>query len=785
MPITTKEPTALPLSPLLASVKQSAKKSWFSRFAGLTAPLAFLVSLILLTAVLGIRFYNEPQLAVGSRVDRTIVAPQTVEVIDWEATQTAQSEARLQAVQVFTLEPDTEQLVNKHLNDLLIEGQQIFSTAGAFPFVSTGTLPSESQHYLRNISQSDWLDIKQLISDPSRNLAGSNAMDRAIITQLRGADPELLPRIDRARFAYSQAITRSKTAPTVYQTRLLELSPPQWAAVETQTREVTHRLLAIGVSPGLPEKLRKQGILAQLPPDLTATERGLIVDLVKSVLQSNLRVDRLETFRQAEQAARNITPISIQLTQGQVLLRKEDIVTPRWFEILDQLDLTQRGVNWQELGILVLLEILALRVFLWWKEHSGKCCNLRKQDMALTLLLVLSTAGIGVLLGPTWSFFLPFVAVGLLLGSFYGSPRGLAVLLTLAVPFWYGLKLPLTTFLPVLAGGVVAALLVGRLRAREEMALLGFLAAIVQGSTFAILSILFTQDYNWRDLLFQASQMVGGGVVSSILALGASPYLERLFDVITPVRLSELANPNRPLLKRLATEAPGTFQHTLFVANLAEAAAQSLGDNAELVRAGTLYHDIGKMLRPRYFIENQMGMPNPHSQLDDPWRSAEIIRAHVSDGLKLARKYGLPKVIRDFIPEHQGTIQIAYFYHQAVERVGIEGVEGVKDEDFRYPGPNPRSRETGLVMLADACEAALRSLQETTETEAIAMVQRILAARWREGHLKDSGILDEELPQISRVFVKVWREQNHQRIRYPSPPACAVPPEKLGVTPYR
>jgi cyclic-di-AMP phosphodiesterase PgpH len=782
MPTTTKKLTSLLPSPLQATVAQSTKKSWFSPFAGLTAPLAFLVTLILLTAVLGIRFYNEPQLAIGSRVDRTIVAPQTVEVIDWEATQTAQSEARLQATQVFTLEPAAEQLISKHLNDLLIEGQQILSTAGSFPFVSTSVLPSEAQRYLRGITQEDWLGIKQLISEPSRSLAGRSAMDSAIIGQLRNAEPQLLQRIDRARFAYNQALTRSKTAPAVYRTHLLELSPSQWAEVEKHTREVTHRLLAMGVAPGLPEKLRNQGILAQLPLNLTTAERGLIVDLVKSVLQSNLRVDRLETFRQAEQAARNIAPIPIQLTQGQVLLRKEDIITPRWFEILDQLHLTQRGINWQELGILVFLEILALRVFLWWKEHSGKCCNLRKQDMALTLLLVLSTAGIGMLLGPTWSCFLPFVAVGLLLGSFYGPPRGLAVLLTLAVPFWYGLHLPLTTFLPVLAGGVVAALLVGRLRAREEMALLGFLAAIVQGSTFAILSILFTQDYNWRDLLFQASGMVGGGVVSSILALGASPYLERLFDVITPVRLSELANPNRPLLKRLATEAPGTFQHTLFVANLAEAAAQSLGDNAELVRAGTLYHDIGKMLRPRYFIENQMGMPNPHLQLDDPWRSADIIRAHVSDGLKLARKYGLPKVIRNFIPEHQGTIQIAYFYHQAVERVGVEAV---KDEDFRYLGPNPQSRETGLVMLADACEAALRSLQETTETEAIAMVQRILAARWREGHLTDAGLLEEELPQISRIFVKVWREQNHQRIRYPSPPACAVPPEKLGVTPYR
>ena len=150
------------------------------------------------------------------------------------------------------------------------------------------------------------------------------------------------------------------------------------------------------------------------------------------------------------------------------------------------------------------------------------------------------------------------------------------------------------------------------------------------------------------------------------MALGLSPYLETLFDVITPIRLAELANPNRPLLKRLATETPGTFQHTLLVATLAEAAAKQLGCNVELVRAGTLYHDIGKMHDPLGFIENQIGSPNKHeTEIKDPWESAKLIKKHVTEGLVMAKKHSLPTAIQAFIPEHQGTMAIAYFYHQA------------------------------------------------------------------------------------------------------------------------
>jgi putative nucleotidyltransferase with HDIG domain len=221
------------------------------------------------------------------------------------------------------------------------------------------------------------------------------------------------------------------------------------------------------------------------------------------------------------------------------------------------------------------------------------------------------------------------------------------------------------------------------------------------------------------------------------------------------------------MLQRLASEAPGTFQHTLFVASLAEAAARALHCNVELVRAGTLYHDIGKMHDPMGFIENQMGGPNKHDDINDPWASADIIKKHVSEGLVMARRCRLPKAVSAFIPEHQGTMQISFFYHKAMELSQADPNLVVEEADFRYPGPIPQSPETGIVMLADSCEAALRSLKEASPSEALAMVNRILKARWRDGQLVDSGLTREHMSIIAQVFVQVWQQYNHKRIAYP------------------
>jgi putative nucleotidyltransferase with HDIG domain len=263
------------------------------------------------------------------------------------------------------------------------------------------------------------------------------------------------------------------------------------------------------------------------------------------------------------------------------------------------------------------------------------------------------------------------------------------------------------------------------------------------------------------DLISEAVLMVGLLLAGLLLA----PLVESFFGLLTRARLMELADLERPLLRRLSTEAPGTFEHTLMITGLAEEGARAIQADVDLIRTGALYHDVGKLHGPQWFIENQEGGLNPHDTLANPQASAAILQAHVDEGLRLARRYRLPRPLADFIPEHQGTLKMGYFLHLARERD-----PATPEASFRYRGPNPRSRETAILMLADGCEAALRSLPPgTSEAEASAMVRRIVEARQEDGQIAASGISRAELDLVMRAFVRVWKRMRHRRIPYPIP----------------
>jgi hypothetical protein len=413
--------------------------------------------------------------------------------------------------------------------------------------------------------------------------------------------------------------------------------------------------------------------------------------------------------------------------------------------------------------IIAVAVTIAISIFVWLERKSQN--YLRQRDYLLVLLLTLTVPGALAIGLPytTWS------AIGLLLGSFYGPTVGLTVvgLLSLILPFT--IETSNVLLLAGAVGGMLSSYVAHRLRSREELALLGVITALTQGGIYLLLKIFTGGVFGSGWYIFQQAGLFAvSGLSWSIVALGLSAYLETLFDLITPIRLAELANPNRPLLKRLATETPGTFQHTLLVATLAEAAAKELRCNVELVRAGTLYHDIGKMHDPLGFIENQMGNPNKHeTEIKDPWKSAELIKKHVTEGLLMAKKHNLPTAIQAFIPEHQGTMAIAYFYHQA-QQIAKENPHIIVDKaDFCYDGPIPQSRETGIVMLADSCEAALRSLKDATPEQALNMLNNIIRSKWQDEQLIDSGLTKAEMPKIAQIFVDVWQQFHHKRIAYP------------------
>jgi len=257
---------------------------------------------------------------------------------------------------------------------------------------------------------------------------------------------------------------------------------------------------------------------------------------------------------------------------------------------------------------------------------------------------------------------------------------------------------------------------------------------------------------------------MGNGLICAWLVMPILPLLERFFDLTTDFTLLELTDLNRPILKRLKVEAPGSFQHSLVVSNLAEAAADAIGANALLAKVCAYYHDIGKLAKPDYFAENIRGFKNKHDKLR-PNMSSLIISAHVKEGLDLAEQIKLPGIVRRAIPEHHGTTVMRYFYHKAQE---LDPHGQVKEDDFRYPGPKPQSPETAILMLADSIEATVRSLDEPNTANIRAVVKQSIETRLNEGQLEECGLSIRDLARIRESFVTSLLAIYHPRIQYPS-----------------
>ncbi|GAB4384237.1 MAG: HDIG domain-containing protein [Elainellaceae cyanobacterium] len=753
-------------------------------------PVFFALAVVSLTSAIGYRFYNEPELGVGTIAPQTLQAPAAARVVDTKTTEANRKAARTAAIPILMVDQATNQEIYQSLQRLIERGNELRQQAGLFPFVETSVLSTRTQQYLRQSEEWEWRAVLSAVegtSLPSPTLSASpettvedagssgSAQQLAILElqsyrrSYSGEDLSALKEvINRARRRYAAAVASLATETPgefnrIYDRSLLSLTDTEWERTQAGILLVLQRILAQGVAPGIPDSILKAAIEVQVRSELPTPAAGIASQILLTVIQPNLIQDPDQTKQRAEQAAQAVENVVVEIRQNEVIVRAGDPITQSEFVLLDHFGLSRRRINWAGLlGFAILVSgSVAIFLLIERKVHPG----LRRRDHLLLLLLTLSVSLIVALDTPAVG--LP--ALGLLAGSFYGSALGVTVvgLLSLLLPI--GLEVTWTNLIASAFGGLLGAALAGRLRAREELAMLGGAVGVTQGLVYLLLSLILSSATTpvWYVVLTGAALQSLLGVAWSIVALGVSPYLENLFDLITPIRLAELSNPNRPLLKRLASEAPGTFQHTLFVATLAEAAARSLRCNVELVRAGTLYHDIGKMHDPLGFIENQMGGPNKHDLINDPWQSATIIKKHVSEGVVMARKCRLPKAIQAFIPEHQGTMPISYFYHQAQQRAREDVTIEVKETDFRYDGPIPQSRETGIVMLADSCEAALRSLKDATPEDALAMVNRILRARWQDNQLIDSGLTRAEMTDIAKIFVKVWQQFNHQRIPYP------------------
>ena len=734
------------------------------------------ITFVCLISTLSIRFYAEPRLTTGTFIDQDLRSPKTLEVTDIEATKQAQELAKQQVVPVYRTNPENDTKSGAHLEELLRVGDQLRISSGNLPYVDRKILSDETQRYLRRISDLEWQQLQEkantLTSFSNKDLNKEQEISSLALAELalykNNASPDnyqkLLNKITEVRSAYAQTQVKAATGPEMYRDRLLEMTNEEWETNKNLIRQALSNLQVSGIVVGLPANMLQKRItnLKNLPTN--EDHRAMAIALLIATVQPNLTVDYLGTTERVIKASESVQKQTISIKTGELIVKGGEKITERQFVILDELKMTQRQFNFNGLLLMVGTTAIAFGIFGYANRRWQYLLKVKLHNKDLLSLGIICTGNVlaSVLMVPNMLVFVPLASMGLIIGSFYSSR--LAVLITCLTSSLLAIAISadLLALSPVLIGAIVAAAITNRPLTRSHLAATGLLVALVQALIYAAIAIIGGTTPPVL-ILITALQYASGGLISAIVALGAIPYLEHISYALTPFRLAELANLDRPLLRRLVTETPGTFQHTLFVANLAEAAARAIGADTTLVRTGTLYHDIGKTLRPEYFIENQTGQPNPHDILNDPWRSAQIIKEHVSGGIKLAQKYHLPEMLQAFIPEHQGTISISYFYCQAQKRS-----QHVVDADFRYIGPIPQSRETGVVMLADACEAALRSLgTDTTIEEGKSLLMRIFQARWDDGQLKDCSLTWEDLDRIAPVFIQVWKERNHGRIKYP------------------
>jgi len=322
-------------------------------------------------------------------------------------------------------------------------------------------------------------------------------------------------------------------------------------------------------------------------------------------------------------------------------------------------------------------------------------------------------------------------------------------------------------FFILLVCASVVSLLGGRIRSRAQLLQLSIFVPI---GSFLSQWILIGKDkilINKQGFVLANGDIFSDSLLLAIVMLFTIlfiPIFESIFGLLTKARLLELADKEKPLIRRLSLEAPGTFEHTLLICGLAEEATRMIGGDIDLIKTGALYHDVGKLHAPNWFIENQDGSKNPHDEIDDPVRSAEVLQAHVDEGLKYARKNRLHKPIANFIPEHQGTLKMGYFFQKAKEK-NLK----INENDFRYKGPIPQSKETAILMLADGCEAALRAMNiNASDNEALETISRIIYSRKKDGQLDDSNLSKGEIFLIKRAFLNVWKRIRHRRIQYPT-----------------
>ncbi|MBV9786585.1 MAG: HDIG domain-containing protein, partial [Chloroflexi bacterium] len=516
----------------------------------------------------------------------------------------------------------------------------------------------------------------------------------------------------------------------------------------------------------------------QVATTLNAEQRNLVIYFVNAFLKPNRTIDQEATDLRRDAARAAVDPIMVTVVKGENIVREGDVVSAETYEKLQEFGLVfgagGAGALLQQflLGLLVAW-LFAMYLYRYqtelWRNHRG---------LIVIGSVIAATVLAGRLVVPLWEtapYAFPLATLAILLTVLFNGSIGLLAMLIVApllgLQTEQSIGLTLTLMLGSAAGVYVA---------QRAVRSISFVWVGLAVAFFTMLgAVVFWLDplAEWPGALNILLFSVLNGAQASVLVLGTYHILGRLANVVTPLQLMELAHPNHPLLHRLMREAPGTYHHSIVVSNLAEVAAENIGADPLLARVGAYYHDVGKILRPYFFTDNQHERANVHEVLD-PKTSATIIIDHVREGAKLAREHGLPEQVVDFIPQHHGTNLVSFFYQRALQEDGDTDIE-----QFRYPGPKPQTREAGIMMMADGVEATVRARSQSGKlragrptddersqrgTQTIAeVVEQIVNERLQSGQLDECPLTMRDIAIIKQSFINTLQGIYHPRVDYP------------------
>jgi len=552
---------------------------------------------------------------------------------------------------------------------------------------------------------------------------------------------------------------------------MLSLSASRWTAVSEEATSVLDQVMR--------EPIREDQLISvdQKVPTLvslsfTEDQSTIITTLVQAFVVPNSLYDEQLTAAARQQARDTVTPVTRSFMTNETIIQGGKVITVTDYEALQQFGLAQPINRWQDIVSALGLSLITTAIFIFYYRRSPDLFagnpGMRKLSLLIALfLLFLFIARLFIPGHAVIPYVYPVMGFALTISALFSAELAIISVIPLAFLIPYGLPDAQILTLYYLLGSIFGVFVLRRAQRLTSFFWSGAAIAI-SAAAVAIAYRIIQPTADWIGVVTLVLAAIINGIASASIGLIFHYYLAQFLGKTTHLQLIELSRPDHPLQQLLLRNAPGTYQHSLQLSNLVEQAAETIGADAMLVRVGALYHDIGKIINPYFFIENQLpGNINPHNDLDPETSAATIIR-HVSDGLDLARRYHLPRQLYDFIAQHHGTTITRYQYSRALELAGVNK-DAVDMEKFRYPGPRPSTREIALLMLADTCEARMRAERPKDEDELHELIKSAVKDKLELGELDNTQLTIQNLEEIIDSFTSTLRGVYHPRIQYPKP----------------